>query len=286
LIQRLLALPALVYILAIWIAPTLALTFMSFRRRSIYGGFEEGWSPQAWLRVVEGDTLKVVVRTTGLSFTTTLCCLVLGYFLVSLAVRLPRAGQYILMLLFVLPVGVDMLVKVFGWSSLLGPTGFLARLADWVGEDPLAGVAPGVKLVAVFVIVYLPLALLPVWVAVRQIDPSLERAARDSGATALQAYLLIILPLSKKGTAVAILLVWVSSLTNFLIPDLVGGAKTYYLGNLIKQQFFEARNWPLGAALGILALVLSLLGLALLTWATGFKGLGTTFRRPLSRPES
>jgi spermidine/putrescine transport system permease protein len=265
--KRLLSLPAAVYILALWIGPGVGLLAMSFRRRNIYGGFDAGWSINGWLNILHWDTARVLVRTIGLTFLSTVFCLVLAYFAASLATRLPNHIQYVIMAMFAVPIGVDTLIKVFGWSALIGPNGFAGSLFQWMEVESLEGIAASVKLLSVCVLLYLPLAVLPVWVDVRQIDLTLYRAARDAGANALKTFAWIVLPLSRRGMTSAVLLIWVSCLTNFLIPDLVGGAKKYYLGNLIKQQFFEARNWPSGAALGVIAFGLSLLGVALVLGA-------------------
>lgn len=218
-----------------------------------------------WAKLQQQEFLTIVGRSAAVAFVVTLICLALAHSIVSLSRRLSLPKQNALMAMFAIPLGVDALVKIFGWSALIGPRSLmgvlspgLSRLNDATGAN--------FKIVIVMVLVYLPMALIPIWVSIRQVEPALFRAATDCGANYLETLVWINWPLSQGGTKLGSLLVWISALTNFLIPDLVGGSKTFFLGDLIKLQYFEARNWPLGAVLSLATIALGLVGMGVFNW--------------------
>jgi spermidine/putrescine transport system permease protein len=129
--------------------------------------------------------------------------------------------------------------------------------------DPLGLLYTPGAIVAGLLYAYLPLMILPLYVAIDRLDPELREAARDLGAGKARTFLTVTLPMTLPGVLTGCIFVFVPSLGNFVIPELLGGGKTIMVGNLIRDQFLETRNWPFGSvlALSVLGLLFVLLAL-------------------------
>jgi spermidine/putrescine transport system permease protein len=261
--------PSLVLLVVLFYLPQLLLFVVSLGRRSAYGGVVRTLSFENYARALEPLYLGILWRSLGLAAFTTLACLALGFpFAWWLARRVPARSRSALLALVVLPFWTSFLVRMYAWIVLLRSEG-LVNLA-------LAGLGlPRVELLyndfAVLVgQVYgeLPFMIVPLYVSLEKLDNALVEAAADCGASPARAFWSVVVPQTLPGIAAGCLLVFIPSLGAFLAPDLLGGGRTAYVGNLIQSQFAVARDMPFGAALSF---VLSLLVVALLL----------VFRRPL-----
>jgi spermidine/putrescine transport system permease protein len=261
--------PSLVLLVVLFYLPQLLLFVVSLGHRSAYGGVVRTLSLENYSRALEPLYLGILWRSLGLAAFTTLACLALGFpFAWWLARRVPVRSRSALLALVVLPFWTSFLVRMYAWIVLLRSEG-LVNLA-------LAGLGlPRVELLyndfAVLVgQVYgeLPFMIVPLYVSLEKLDNALVEAAADCGASPARAFWSVVVPQTLPGIAAGCLLVFIPSLGAFLAPDLLGGGRTAYVGNLIQSQFAVARDMPFGAALSF---VLSLLVVALLL----------VFRRPL-----
>jgi spermidine/putrescine transport system permease protein len=261
--------PSLVLLVVLFYLPQLLLFVVSLGHRSAYGGVVRTLSLENYARALEPLYLGILWRSFGLAAFTTLACLALGFpFAWWLARRVPVRSRGALLALVVLPFWTSFLVRMYAWIVLLRSEG-LVNLA-------LAGLGlPRVELLyndfAVLVgQVYgeLPFMIVPLYVSLEKLDNALVEAAADCGASPARAFWSVVVPQTLPGIAAGCLLVFIPSLGAFLAPDLLGGGRTAYVGNLIQSQFAVARDMPFGAALSF---VLSLLVVALLL----------VFRRPL-----
>ena len=261
--------PSLVLLVVLFYLPQLLLFVLSLGHRSAYGGVVRTLSLENYARAFEPLYLGILWRSLGLAAFTTLACLALGFpFAWWLARRVPVRSRSALLALVVLPFWTSFLVRMYAWIVLLRSEG-LVNLA-------LAGVGlPRVELLyndfAVLVgQVYgeLPFMIVPLYVSLEKLDNALVEAAADCGASPARAFWSVVVPQTLPGIAAGCLLVFIPSLGAFLAPDLLGGGRTAYVGNLIQSQFAVARDMPFGAALSF---VLSLLVVVLLL----------VFRRPL-----
>ncbi len=261
--------PSLVLLVVLFYLPQLLLFVVSLGHRSAYGGVVRTLSFENYARALEPLYLGILWRSLGLAAFTTLACLALGFpFAWWLARRVPARSRSALLALVVLPFWTSFLVRMYAWIVLLRSEG-LVNLA-------LAGLGlPRVELLyndfAVLVgQVYgeLPFMIVPLYVSLEKLDNALVEAAADCGASPARAFWSVVVPQTLPGIAAGCLLVFIPSLGAFLAPDLLGGGRTAYVGNLIQSQFAVARDMPFGAALSF---VLSLLVVALLL----------VFRRPL-----
>jgi spermidine/putrescine transport system permease protein len=194
-----------------------------------------------------------------MALTTTLACIVIAYPLAWLIARSPRRRRDALVLLVILPFASNFLVRIYAWIMLLGPAGLL--------YTPLA-------VIVAMVYVHLPFMVLPLYANLEKHDPALLEAAQDLGAGAWTRFWRVTFPLSLPGVLSGSVLVFIPVLGMFAVPELLGGTGDILIGNVIKEQFLDNRDWPLGSALSILltATVLALSGAAAWAARRGLRG--------------
>jgi spermidine/putrescine transport system permease protein len=264
-----LLLPCLLVLLALFALPQALMFEASLGRRSAYGGIVHDWSGASYGRALEGLYLTILGRSVVLALATTLLCLALAYPAAYwLALRAPARWRNALLVLVVLPFWTSFLVRMYAWIFLLRTEGLLNVLLGGLGLGPLNLLYNDFAVLVGQVYGELPFMILPLYASLQRLDRSLLEAASDLGAGPARALLRVTLPLTLPGIVAGCLLVFIPSLGAYLAPDLLGGARDVYIGNLIQNQFAVARDVPFGSALAfVLWLVVLLLFFA--------------FRRPL-----
>lgn len=266
-------LPAAAWETLFLFVPLAALLVISFLTRGEFGGVErpftfENYRQLAGFGVFGFEPLYplILLRTLLLALAATLLCtlaaLPLAFFIASL-----RGGSRLLaLMLLTVPVWTNLLVRTYAWQLLLAPGGWIARFAAALGlADPGQALYPSTGAVLAGIVCdFLPFATLPLYASVEKLDRSLIEAARDLGASPWQTFRHAVLPQIQPGLAVGAILVFLPSLGQFVVPDLLGGAKTILLGNALQQQFGASRDWPLGAALAAVSLLFVASGIFLL----------------------
>ncbi len=207
----------------------------------------------------------IFVETLKLSLIGTASTLVIGF---PLAYYIARYARYktLLLLLVVVPFWTSFLIRAYAWLIVLDPEFPLFRalgLSGFVESHELLNTPKAVYVGVAYN--YLPLMVLPLYAALERIDWTLVEAAQDLGDRPLRAFRRITLPLALPGVLAGSLLVFIPLTGEYIIPVILGGNKTFYAGNLIAQQFLEARDWPLGSALAMA--VIGALTVALLIYA-------------------
>ncbi len=226
---------------------------MSLGSRPEYGGVAYDGSGEAWRRLSEERA--VIGRSASLSLEVAALATLL-----SLAIATPVAWwiararprrRPLLLLLVVLPSWTSFLLRTYAWRFLFGNEGPVNGLLEAAALGTVRFLNTEAAVVVGLVYGYLPFAVLPIYVAVERMDRDLLAAARDLGATPARAYWRVAFPLTLPGTVAGAVLVFVPSLAAFLTPSILGGADTYMIGQMVQDRFLSARNWPLGAALGV-----------------------------------
>ena len=244
-------------------------------------------------RLLSADLLACVVRTLKMSGLTTLFALLAGYPFAYFMARAKKRWRTTLLLLIVIPFWTSALMRMFGWRIFFESNGVFNGVLKWFHNlwygflRLFGGYADGmpkyrpVKLLytrglVLFGMVYtmLPFMVLPIYSSVEKQDVSLREASRDLGANPFVSFLTVSLPLSLPGAISGCVLVFVPSMGLFFISDLLGGAKTLLLGNLIKNELMQARNWPMGATLSIAMLLFTFAFIGIYKRVTGEKTLG------------
>ena len=261
--------PSLLLLVVLFYLPQLLLFAVSLGRRSAYGGVVRTLSVENYARALEPMYLGILWRSLGLAAFSTLACLVLGFpFAWWLARRVPARSRSALLALVVLPFWTSFLVRMYAWIVLLRSEGIVNLALVAAGLPRVELLYNDLAVLVGQVYGELPFMIVPLYVSLEKLDGALVEAAADCGASPARAFWSVVVPQTLPGIAAGCLLVFIPSLGAFLAPDLLGGGRTAYVGNLIQSQFAVARDMPFGAALSF---VLSLLVVVLLL----------LFRRPL-----
>lgn len=194
----------------------------------------------------------------------TICSLALGLAIARAVERAAPRWQPFLLVLIILPFWTSFLIRVYAWIALLKPEGLINAALIWLGliDEPLVMINTGFGVALGMTYSYLPFAILPIYASLVGQSPRLTEAAVDLGASPLQAFWLVTLPLARPGLIAAGLMVFIPMVGEFVIPDLLGGSATIMLGQTLWSEFFSNRDWTMASALAVL-LTLLLLGPAL-----------------------
>ncbi|MBT5655094.1 MAG: ABC transporter permease subunit, partial [Alphaproteobacteria bacterium] len=202
--------------------------------------------------------LVAYLSSLKLAFIATILCLIIGYPMAYAIYRSSVRWRTLLLLLIVLPFWTSFLIRVYAWIGLLSPQGLINSTLMTIGliEDPLPLLYNDFSVCLGLVYCYLPFMILPIYVALDRLDPTLFEASHDLGATPFQTFLKIISPLTLPGIIAGSLLVFIPAIGEFVIPDLLGGSDTLMIGKVIWTEFFINRDWPVAAALAITMLLI------------------------------
>lgn len=209
-------------------------------------------------------------RSIWTSVLTTVICLLLGYPLALFIARSPQQWRMPLLMLILIPFWTNFLVRIYAWQIILANNGLLNGLLEFIGIGRLSLINnEGATLIG---LIYgeLPFMVLPLYAAIDRFDFTLMEAAADLGASKVQAFLRIMLPMTMPGVVAGSVLVFIPTLGQFVVSELLGGAKVDYLGNLIQRLFLRANpiNWPLGSAMAVLMMIVLLVLIMLYFRAT------------------
>ncbi len=253
-----LALPAVAWYAAFFLAPLGFIAAYSFQELSGFAGIAWTWNVENYRYLWDPLYGDVFLRTLGLAAFGTAATAIVGFPFAYWLARYARR-KTLLLLLIVVPFWTSFLIRTYAWLIILDPDFPLFRLLDvnllYSQEAIYIGVVYN----------YLPLMVLPVYAALERMDWSLVEAAQDLGDSPLRAFVRVTLPLVLPGVLAGSLLVFIPLMGEFLIPSILGGGNIFYLGNLIEQQFNEARDWPFGAAISMV--VIAAMTFALLLYA-------------------
>jgi ABC-type spermidine/putrescine transport system permease subunit I len=210
-----------------------------------------GWTLDSYAKVFESLYLNAIGRSLLLSAIATVSCLVIG-FPIAYYISLQRGRPQLLLLLAVMvPFWTSFLVRTYAMTNVLGDHGPLATVVRWFGGGTLDLAYTPAAVVIGIVYSYLPLMILPLFVALERIDPSLREAASDLGAGGLRRLRRVILPLAAPGVIAGCILVGVPSTGEYVVPQILGGGKVLMYGNVVADQFQNTGDYPFGAALSV-----------------------------------
>ncbi len=265
--------PATLFLGIFFLGPLLIIAVFSFLEPGLYGGVVWnfyhwnygrifGWA-DGFIEVYESVYLTIFVRSLGFALFTSAVCLVLCYPVAFWVARLPERLRIFFLFLITLPFFTSLIVRLYAWLLILKPSGVLNELLLGIGlvSAPVDLLYTPLAVVLGMVYIMIPFMFLPLYASVEALDQSMVEASTDLGATRVQTFLKVIIPQTLPGIVGGCVIVFIPSVGNFIVPDVLGGAKGLMIGNLVEQQFLSARNWPFGAALSmvIMAVVLTVL---------------------------
>ena len=252
--------PVTIWLGLFFLVPLLLILAYSFGTSDTYGGVTLGFNPGNYLRVFDPLYLEIIGRTFFIAALNTLLCLALGYPLAYFIVFKGRRWRNALVLLVMVPFWTSLLIRAYAWVVILDRNGVANGTLQFLGitDEPLTLIFTPQAVLMGMVYSYLPFMVLPLYAALEKFDTRLKEAAQDLGASRWHTFLRVTVPLSMPGVIAGSILVFIPSAGEFVIPDLLGGSNTVMTGNLIQNQFGQARDWAFGSALSVLLAVLLL----------------------------
>ncbi len=216
------------------------------------------------LSVASAEHAKALWLSLGLSFVSTVLCLILAYPL-AMVLRSRGMGQgSFIVFIFILPMWMNFLLRTLAWQTLLEKNGVINGVltALHLPNQNLINTSGAIILGMVYN--FLPFMVLPIYNVLMKIDDNVINAARDLGANTVQVLFRILFPLSIPGIVSGITMVFVPALTTFVISNLLGGSKILLIGNVIEQEFTKGSNWNLGSGLSLVLMIFILISMALI----------------------
>jgi len=259
-VMKWLPLPALVWF-GLFIAVPLLLVFVvSFAQRGTYGGVEWIFSFDNYIKIFTSSYVLIFFESIKLATITTVGCAVIGVFVAWAMATAEPSRRYLYLCLLALPFLTNLIIRIYALRVFLGYDGPVQATLTFLGVpfDPFA-FSQGKSLVLYGMITtYLPFMVFPLYGAFEKFDFNLVEAAQDLGAGPWRSLFTVILPNLKRPLINGSVLVFIPAMGEYVIPDLLGGAKTMLFGNLITERFLKSRDWPQGAALSVLLIAVLL----------------------------
>ena len=249
-------LPSLAWLLLFFVLPLVGIVVIAFGTPVGYGGVRLGFDTSSIQQVFRPAYLTVFWQTLVMALVGTIAVFIVAFPTAYWLARFGGKYRYLLLSLLVIPFWISFLVRTFSWLIILSPDWYLSKAIVSTGvvdSFRLIGTQGGVWLVIVYN--YLPLGILPLYATLERMNWSLVEAAEDLGASAWGAFRQVTLPAITPGIVVSALLIFIPMTGEYIVPQIIGSGKTALYANLIGQQFLQAQNWPLGAALSTFLVV-------------------------------
>lgn len=252
--KSILAWPYVLWIILFTILPLLIIVLFSFTEKTEMGSISMVFTLDNYRKFFQPLYLNVLKRSVILAVVSTVMCLIVGYPMAYIMSRAPRKKRNLMATLFVLPLWTNFLLRTYAWMGLLREQGLVNEFLKAIGliERPLQLLYNNGAVVMGMVYNFLPFMVLPIYSVLVKLDDSLLEAAHDLGANDVKVFQKVIFPLSLPGVATGIYMVFMPAVSTFVLSDLLGGSHTILLGNLIENQFRNARNWQFGSAISVI----------------------------------
>ncbi len=267
--RRLVALltPGTLFLGVFFMGPLAMMIVFSFLEPGLYGGVEWnfyhwnygrilGWADGEW-EEFDPVYVEIFLRSARVALTNVAITLLICYPAAIWVSGLSDRWRTFVVFIITLPFFVSLVVRLFCWVLILRPSGFLNATLLGLGliSEPIDIIYTETAVLIGMAYILLPFMFLPLYASIEKLDHSLIEASSEMGAKPYQTFFRVILPATLPGIAAGAVLVFIPSLGNFIVPDLLGGAKVLMIGNLVEQQFLSARNWPFGSALSVMIML-------------------------------
>jgi len=215
-----------------------------------------------YLRALDPAFLPTFLNSLRYAAATTILSLLIGYPIAYWISRYGGRHKALLLVLVMLPFWTSYLIRTYAWMIILRDNGVANWALQAVGltSEPLILLNTDFSVILGMTYGFLPFAILPLYVSIDRLDSSLIAAARDLYASGRGAFLHVTLPLTMPGIVAAMILTFIPAIGDFVTPDLLGGAQTTTIAKVIQELFLEGRDWPFGAALGFILMLITLGG--------------------------
>jgi spermidine/putrescine transport system permease protein len=259
--RHFLALPSVAWTLLFFLAPLILIALYSFATEDLVTfQVSFGWTTENYGFLISSLYIHTLVRSLVLSAGTTLACALIGFPFAYVLSRASRRWQTVLLIAVIVPFWTSFLVRTYAWIVLLQNNGPIESFLRWLGllDGHLNLLYTPVSIGIGIVYGYLPLMILPIYVALERIEPEVVDAASDLGATGWSTFKRVIFPLGLPGLIAGIIIVGIPATGEYVIPEILGGGKTLMVGNILVDQFLNLGNYPFGSAIAMALMVLLL----------------------------
>jgi spermidine/putrescine transport system permease protein len=264
--------PANLYLLVFMVFPLLLIAILSFLSRGTYGEVEFQFNAANYSRLFDPVYGRILLYSLVVGLATTLITILVGYPLAYYVARSPARRRSLLLFLILVPFWTNFVIRIYAWIMILRAGGLLDAFLQWahISREPLSLLYTPTAVMIGMVYEFLPFMVLPLYSSLEKIENAVLEAAADLGAPPWRVFLRVTLPLSVPGIIAGTILVFIPAMGMFVIPDLMGGAKTILIGNVIRNQFLTARDWPFGAAASMILMIMTLVLTVYYTRKAGF----------------
>ncbi|MDU4025983.1 MAG: ABC transporter permease [Anaerococcus sp.] len=243
------------------ILPLVLILFYSFNGTGSIAFENFSFSLSNYKRFFEPLYLKMLGITLLISFLATLGCLLIGYPVAYIISKMDETIASSLIFVFIMPMWINLLLRTYGWITLLGRNGVLNRFLASFSSGPLGIMYTPTAVVLGMVYEFLPFMVIQIYNALKKVDKNLIDAALDLGADRKTIFRKVIFPLSLPGVYTGVIMVFIPAISTFVVSNLLGGQKVYMIGNLIDQQFTFTGDWGFGSATAIILMLILFLAL-------------------------
>ena len=260
-IKYIFILPAIIYSISLILLPILYILFLSFCKNDSYGGMIYEFTANNYITIFDVTYLSILGKSALIALATTFICILISYPFSIFLMDKSEKTRNLLIKFVMIPFLTNSLIRTYGWIVLLRKNGVINSTLMSLGliKGPLNMMYNNTGILIGMVYTLLPFMILPIYSSVSKMDISLIEAAKDLGAGKMAIFKDIILPQTISGLFNGSLMVFIPAIGYFFISDILGGGKIMIIGNLIKNQFLTARNWPLGSAISIFLIVVTLI---------------------------
>ena len=258
-----LVLPGILWLFLLFVLPLAIIFVVSLGTKDRFGGvILDAPNLDNYASALSPTFLPTVWNSLRYAGLTTILCIAIGYPIAYWISRYGGRNKTLLLVLVMLPFWTSYLIRTYAWMIILRDNGVANGALRAVGliDDPLILLNTDLSVVLGMTYGFLPFTILPLYVAIDRLDPNLVQAARDLYASGRGAFVHVTLPLTMPGVVAAAILTFIPTLGDYVTPDLLGGAQTTTIAKVIQTQFLSARDWPSGAALGFLLMLVTIGG--------------------------
>lgn len=252
--------PVTLWLIGLVGLPLLYILFISFMSTDGYSVVYK-FTTQNYSKLFDPTYMKIYINSLIVAFFTTVLCVLMGYPFAYKMARASVKNKIFMMIFLMIPFWTNSLIRLYGWRTLLGKSGVFNTVFQAIGitDAPVELLYTRGAVLLGMVYILFPFMVLPLYAAIEKLDWSLLEASSDLGARRARTFMNITLPLTSSGIFAGSIMVFIPTLGYYFVSDIMGGGNQQLIGNLIETQFNAGNNWPLGSALSIGLIILTLI---------------------------
>lgn len=257
--------PPCFWLILFLVFPLIIVLFYSVSYKGLYGGIKPGFILENYKDVFTATYLNIFLRSFIYAAVTTIITVLLAYPTAYFMAFASPKVRFMIMFIIIIPFWTNFLIRMYSFVIILGNSGVINTILIKckIISEPLTMLNNSFSVILGLVYCNLPFMILPIYASLDKMDSSLLEASSDLGAGKLYTFLRITFPYSISGLVAGIVFVFIPTLGNFVVPDILGGANDVMIGNVITSQFRQARNWPLGSAMSTILIFVVMIFISL-----------------------